>query len=294
MLFNRRKKVEQKSRRPGESLTVRTRLQGKLALAKTKLVSWLSTAFLIVLVVVPIILFIWLFFGTNVFNVQAVTVVDAREDIVKAAKEIINKQIEGGPLGKNIFFVQTDALEEAIEAQLAQVRTVHVVRKLPATIKAIIQEKEPALLLLSGGKYYFVDSEGVAYEEARLDTLPGVVLPTVKNDDENAKVTLGVAAVQASLIEFLMETREQLPEMIGAELVEVHIPSLAAREVRMRLNNNWTILFDVTRSAAAQLQTLRQLLRDTVTPEELKVMQYVDLRIPNRVYYRTGLGDTSL
>lgn len=283
--------VPNKERRPGASLSLSSRIKARLQTLRGALLQWLSIALLIALIVVPISLFIWLFFFTDVFNVQAVTVVDARDGTVIEVKQIINSQVAGGPLGKNIFFVQTDTMEQAIKAKLSQIKTVHVVRKLPATIKAIVQEKKPEILLLSGGKYYFVDEEGIAYEKAMLDTLPGIVLTTVKNNDEETSVTLGVVTIQPSLIGFLQLAEEELPKVIGAKIGEVYIPSLAAREVRIILDNNWTVFFDVTRSPSAQIQVLDSLMSNTVTSEEAEAMEYIDLRVPNRVYYKTGLGD---
>lgn len=253
-----------------------------------KVLPWLSVALLVMVVAVPLILFVWLFFFTDIFTVQAVTVVDAREHTIDAVRDIIEQTVEELPLTRNIFFVPTEAIEAEIISALPQVRTVYVTRKLPGTIKAIVQEKTPELLLLSNGQYYFVDGEGVPYEEARLETLPEVVLPTVKNDDRESKVTLGAAAVDASFVTFLQQVQDELPEGTGGQVAEIRIPSLAAREVHFTLNNNWQVLFDVTRSAEQQLNILQQLLKETISEEEKKTLEYIDLRIPNRVYYKAG------
>jgi hypothetical protein len=234
---------------------------------------------LVLVVVVPIGLFAWLFFYTDVFMVQAVTVVDARQHTTDAARDIINSQLSRNPLGHNIFFVQTEVLEADIEAELAQVKDAHVIRKLPGTIKVIIQEKTPALLLLSNGQYYFVDQQGVPYEKASLETLPGIVLPTVKNDDQNAVVTLGASIVESSFVSFLESLQEGLPETIGSEVAEIHIPSLSAREVH--------VVLDTTRGASSQLDLLSQLLGATISADVKNGLEYIDLRIPNRIYYRS-------
>lgn len=285
------KAAERRDRKPGEAIGWRARLAAQWTMFRQAILQWLSVALLIILVLVPLGLFSWLFFFTEMFDVQAVAVVDAREETADEVKKIINEEIAASPLGKNIFFVPTDAMEELIRDKIAKVRTVHVVRKLPGTIKAIVQEKTPALLLLSSGKYYFLDEWGVAYEAARLDTLPGVVLTTVKNEDEEAKVTIGTAAVDASLISFLQAAQDELPELVGAQIGEVHVPSLAAREVKIILNNNWTVLFDVTRPATGQIDVIKRLIQDTISPEEVAAMQHIDVRIPNRVYYKTALGE---
>lgn len=268
----------------------RPRRSWRLYAARLKLpilLPWVSAIALGALILIPLSLLFWLIFFTDVFVVQAITVTDAREDTIVAARAIIADYLEKSPVRKNIFFIASDAIEQRLVAALPQVRTVHVARKLPGTIKAIIQEKTAAVLLLSGGKYYFVDEQGIAYEEARLETLPGTVLPIVKNNDQTSTVTIGVPVVAKSFVEFVLYMAAELPAATGASVVEIRIPSLATREVHLRLNNNWTIRFDVTRPAAIQLATLKKLLAGTVSLEEQQQLDYIDMRIPDRVYYKT-------
>lgn len=262
-----------------------------------RLTDWASLALLILMIAVPIILFIWFVFFTETFVVQAVTVVDAREHTRLQVEETVNQLI-----GKNMFFVQTDLMEDQVLGQLPQIRTLHIARKLPSTLKVVVQEKTPRLLLLSKGKYYFVDEAGIAYEEARLETLPGVVLPTIKNSDQEAQLTLGVAVLDPSFLQFIEEVQKELPglaaspppagaegeEATSAAIAEIRIPSLAAREVHVILSNNWEIKFDITRPARGQLQVLEKLLAETLSESERATLTRIDLRIRNRVYYQTG------
>ncbi|MEX2055153.1 MAG: FtsQ-type POTRA domain-containing protein, partial [Candidatus Andersenbacteria bacterium] len=234
----------------------------------TPLLPTLSLLLLISIITIPLILFGWLVFSTDTFIVQAITVIDARPHITEAARTVIAEHLNKTPLNKNIFFLPTDALQNAIIAAIPEIETVHVTRKLPGTVKAIVQEKSPALLFSSNAHYYFVDATGIAYEEARLETLPGTELPIVKNSDPEAKVTLGAPVVAESFINFIHYMQENVPKEIGSDIAQIRIPSLSAREVHVSLANNWEIRFDVTRDPARQLAILRQLLYGTVSAEE--------------------------
>lgn len=225
---------------------------------------------------------LWFILFTDTFTVQAITVVDARPSTAEQVRGLAQDW-----LGKNMLLSTTDVLEQKILSELPHVRTVQVQRTLPGTLKIIIQEKNPRLLLLSGGKYYFVDEDGRAYEEAQLETLPGVVLPTIKNSDTAAQVPVGTQVVEALFVNFVDELQTRLPEIAPTQVVEIRIPSLAAREVSFFLSNNWEIRFDSTRGAAGQLGVLHQLITTTIPLEEQQVLEYIDLRIPNRVYYKT-------
>lgn len=248
------------------------------------MLEWSSVVFLACITVGPILLLGWLLLFTQTFAVSAITVVDAR-----AGTEQQIRTNTDSFLGKNLLFLQTDVLAGRLLRDIPQIKNVHIVRKLPGTLKIIVQEKQPVLLLLSSNSYYFVDADGIAYEAASLDTLPGVVLPVVKNTDENGQVTLGAPAVDESFVAFITEVQKKIPDITHAQVVEMKIPSLATREVHFLLDRNWNIFMDTTRDAAAQLDVLERLLDHTVTQEEQQTLQYIDLRIPNRVYYKTRI-----
>ena len=237
--------------------------------------------FLAVLLVMPLLWFIWFIFFTDSFTVRAITVIDAREHTAASVQALLEEK-----MGANMFWLQTPILEQKILLAVPQVRDVHIVRTLPDTLKIVVQEKTPLLLLLSQRTYYFVDEAGIAYEEARLETLPGTILPIVKNSDEEAQLTLGAPVVDKKFIQFLQFVNKQLPEVAGAQVIETRIPSLAAREVHFYLDNNWIIKLDVTRDPGGQLRTLKSLLESTIAADRRPSIEYIDLRIPQRVYYK--------
>lgn len=247
---------------------------------------WLSAVLLVTLMVVPLSLFGWTALGTDLFSVDTVTVLDGRDSTVAAVEEIAQQELDRVPFGRTIFLVQADVIESRIVGSLPQVRAVHIERKLPDTLKVVLQEKTPALLLLSNGTYYFVDEAGIPYEEAQLHTLPGIVLPTVKNADREANVTLGVAAVAPEFVAFVQHVGKHLGDSITAKVAEIRIPSLAAREVHFILDTNWVIKFDVTRNPAQQLGILARIVTEMLSNEKDAAVEYIDLRIPNRVYYK--------
>lgn len=255
--------------------------QAKWHMLHGRVLEWLSLALLGVLVIAPLSILLWLLFSTDTFTIQSITVVDARPHTEAAIREQTVHL-----LGKNILLSETTSVESAIAGTIPQIRNIRIERKLPSGLKIVVQEKTPALLLLSRSSYHFVDEQGIAYEEARLDTLPGVVLPVIKNTGEQGTVELGAPVVNADFVHFILKAQQELPALAGADIVEIRIPSLAAREVHMLLANNWLIRFDTSRALAIQLDILDRLLGGTISDEDQPRIEYIDLRIPNRVYYK--------
>ncbi|MEX0650014.1 MAG: FtsQ-type POTRA domain-containing protein [Candidatus Andersenbacteria bacterium] len=248
---------------------------------KKRLIEWGSIALLVALIVIPLGTLAWLAFFTNTFHVQAITVVDSREHTAAAIQDLTTSA-----KGRNILFLQTPILEQRILSSVPQVRDIYITRKLPNTLRVVVQEKTPAFLLLSNGMYFFVDAQGIAYEQAELGTLPGTILPIIKNNDQTASLQIGQPAVETSFVEFIIQAQEDIPAVTEADIVEMRIPSLSAREVHVLLNNNWIIRFDTTRHLSLQVNVLQRLLAHTITEEEKEYIEYVDLRISNRVYYK--------
>jgi cell division septal protein FtsQ len=261
-----------------------------------KVMPWVSLTVLIISIVVPLALLIWFTFFTDTFTVKAITVVDARPHITQAVRERIEREItpQGDGARPLIFGVRTAGLEHDIVTDIPAIRSVHITRQLPGTIKALVQEKTPALLLLNKGQYYFVDAEGIAYEQASLHLLPGVVLPTVKNRDASVEVSPGKPVLAPEFVSFVKTIETDLPSKVSAEVAEIRVPSLAAREVTFRLSNNWDIRFDTTRRADEQLRILETLLTHNISEEEKATLEYIDLRIPNRVYFKDRRGTTTV
>lgn len=248
---------------------------------RPKVIEWASLLFLIVLIIFPLSVLGWLAFATDTFSIQAITIVDARshtELLIQEQTEVL--------VYKNILLIQPDLIEQSIKDSIFQIRDVHVARKLPAALKITVQEKQPALLLLSGGKYHFVDGQGIAYEEARLDTLPGIVLPVIKNTGAHTEVTLGTPSVNEGFVQFIQEAQSSVPDTTSGTIAEIRIPSLAAREVHFLMDTNWILKLDTSRPLAVQLGVLRRLLAHNIPEKDRDSLEYIDLRIPNRVYYK--------
>jgi cell division septal protein FtsQ len=261
----------------------------RLGFTRRWVLNIVSVALLLGAVFVPLSLLTWFIFFTHTFSVHTVSVQNARPDTTAAIEQLVHDQIaldERSRLKQTIFFVPTKVLERRIVTQLSSVQAVRVTRELPGTIKVVVQEKTPALLLLAANTYYFVDAEGIAYEQAKLENLPGIVIPTIKNKDTDANVIIASPVVSADLVKFVTAIQKELPNQIGAQVVDIFIPSLAAREVSFRLDNNWEIRFDTTRPAENQLSLLKQVLDTTIPPADKPSIEYIDLRIADRIYYK--------
>lgn len=239
-----------------------------------------------VFIVGSFMLLLWLATKSDIFRITDVVVVGARSQTENQVVAIAQNHVASTLLPRNIFFIQSADIETDIQYQLPQISRVRVQRSLPSKIVVKVEEKKPALLLQSGAAYYLVDDQGIAFEETTLDALPGSVLPVITNDASAAHVTVGTAVFAPEVIRCVVFFQEHLAAAVGAAVAEMHIPTLAARELHVILSNNWRIKFDVRRDPALQVELLERLLNEHISPDSRTKLEYIDLRIPNRVYYK--------
>ncbi|WP_419994187.1 cell division protein FtsQ/DivIB [Streptomyces boninensis] len=101
----------------------------------------------------------WALYGSNWLRVERVQASGTR---VLTADEVVGAAAvgTGGPLAS----VDTDGVAARLRKELPRIKSVDVQRSWPHTVKLVVTERTPAVLLHGGdGRYTEVDAEGVRY-----------------------------------------------------------------------------------------------------------------------------------
>jgi len=120
----------------------------------------------------------WAMLWSPLLKVRVVVVVGAQhtssEEVAQAAELTADD---------NLLFVSTGAVARAAQS-LPWVEDAVVQRRLPSTVRVVISERDPALILMSSGSRWTIDSSGrvlsVGEAEPDLPVLAGVDLPRIK------------------------------------------------------------------------------------------------------------------
>ena len=82
----------------------------------------------------------------------------------------------------------------------------------------------------------------------------------------------------------LIDLRKSLAEEVGLRVLDFIIED-EDNDLKINTNEGWYILFDKSRDIRSQLDSLRLILTEKIK-EDRKNLEYIDLRIENRVYYK--------
>lgn len=185
-----------------------------------------------------------------------------------------------------LFLVARDDLAEALVADMPRLATVQVLRRLPGTLELHLQEKVPVAHLTLGGRSFALDSGGAIIAEVPSEEAAAAHLPLIRDEQTTLDVRPGDRVVSERVIALLHDVIVLLPERLAVAVEELVIPAIGSEEVHVKTDAGWRLLLDARRPLEDQLLSLEKAVAEELAPEDLDRLEYVDLRIAGKVYYR--------
>jgi len=182
----------------------------------------------------------------------------------------------------NMFLATTSKLKEIIFKDFPRILLLKINKNIfEKTINLEIVERKEAGIFCRGECYY-IDKDGVIFEKAPQTS--GTLILAIK-DNSAREVEIGKNALDKEFIGALINLREDLLNQLGLKVLDFILESEAVKDLRVNTNEGWYILFDRSRDLKSQLQALILVLEEKIKSGR-KNLEYVDLRIENRVYYK--------
>jgi cell division septal protein FtsQ len=133
-------------------------------------------------------------------------------------------------------------------------------------------------------KCFYIDKEGIIYKESPLIS-GSLVLNIYSARNQSAGIRTKVASPE--MIDFILTLKEKLPKIKTADGPSLQINNfkiVSLEDLRVNTSQDWQIYFSPAYSIDSQLKTLETVLEKEI--KETTSLEYIDLRIENRVYYR--------
>lgn len=208
-----------------------------------------------------------------------------RTEVESKTKAFINREavLQGTP---RLFLVPRDRLAQTLRAELPELATVQVLRRLPATLELFVQEKVPVAFLEVGGRTFSVGSEGQTIAEVSPEDVRRAQLPRVRDLHTTVPIQPGDTVLNPAVMQLLHEVIVKLPEQFSVSAEELVIPAIGSEEVHVRTSGGWTLLLDARRPLTDQLGALEKVVAEELDAKTLPRLEYIDLRVPGKVFYR--------
>lgn len=234
----------------------------------------------------------YLLFFSNIFLVKQVEV-RGNEEISK--EEILNKV--DGYLNKhylisrfrprfNILFANSGELEAALSDGFLLAREFKVKKNLfEKKIKVRVEERDEAGVWCAAGgsDCFYFDEGGILFKESPRFSGP---LFLVIEDGRGKVFELGDKFDDRVLLEKIIETKNILDQFQVVRYKNFFLPQGSFGEFWFITDEGWAVYLDKEVDLPTQLVALRKFLEEKLSVDKRATLQYIDLKINNRIYFK--------
>ncbi len=200
------------------------------------------------------------------------------QDIENLIKEKINKKLLFFPT-KSIFLVNSNEIVRSLSEKFIQADSLILKRRLPTTLIVEIQERMPLGVWCQGENCFYIDREGIIFEENPQETEF-----IIKSEEQKTQAFLGEKVIKKNILESIFEIQRKLKENLKVNIKEIIV--LEKEKISAKTSEGWGIYFDPTGDIDWQLTKLSLVLEKEIPPERRKDLEYVDLRFGNFAPYK--------
>lgn len=222
-----------------------------------------------------IILALYVVFGTKFFWLDTLKITGNH---LATQEQITNVLFPKGFKGVNAVSWPEGLATRRLLKNIPQVNAVSFSRNLISNVfTVVISEHQTSVVWQTAGEKFLVNRYGVVYDKAK-DNIPLIIVEDLKN----VPVSMNQKVVAPEFIEFVTSFVANLPRKTNIAITRITVPETTF-EVEMYTNQKWRIILDTTRPPDDQLNSLVRVLREM---EANPPREYIDLRIPNKVFYK--------
>jgi cell division septal protein FtsQ len=188
----------------------------------------------------------------------------------------------------NFFFISSSSIEKALLDNFKKIRIANISKFYPDSIKIKIAERKSLLIWCSRDICHVLDEEGTAYDRIELDS------PLIQQNDLIKLVDLSERSVEEGenildrdSILFLTGLKEEIEKsQIIAPDTDWKTPSPVSQKFEVESKEEWKIFFSAKVDHHKALRTLKIFLESEIGEEKRKDLEYVDLRVENKIFYK--------
>lgn len=221
-----------------------------------------------------------------IFNIETIQVrIDnevLQKDINSKTEDFINSQTYWWYNNKNIFLSRTDRLENYLLQEFPQIKGIEIKRNINRSLELIISLRSPLLSLCVGEQCYDISDDGINLGFGNIST----TLISLTGIDTKNK---GESVLSAREIQWLKTIIQEYNAIDTIRITSIVIEQKSANSIvgiHVYTEQGYYIMLDLDTDIIYQAEVLKQVFISQIPPEQRPNLQYIDLRVKDRVYYK--------
>jgi len=241
-------------------------------------------------VVAFLLLFGYGFLFSGIFNVGKIEVLGAEtldeKELEGFVGSLLSKKLWGIFPKNHPLFINEKLLEASLESEFPKISQVKFqYRYANDTLRITIQERKAIAYWCQDGHHCFlIDSKGVIYEDALGDAFSGNLILRIK-DETGRQLRKGSRPFSEEGMMLMLDLKEGLKPEVSINAFVLEPESLGAHYLRAETSAGWYFFADTRTASGDLILKLKTLLAKEIGTK-VNRLEYVDLRVPNRAYYK--------
>lgn len=226
------------------------------------------------------VLAIYFVLFSNIFQIHNISVQVPNTELSQDLHRGVEQYLSTGILGRNWLFLNTNSLRSNLQKSFSGQESITVDKIFPSKLVIKTDEQKAGLIWRTGARRFVVSVNGRVMSELQPSELPD--LPIVI-DTSNIPLQVGDQAVSRQFVAFTTAIYQEIKTLsLGPAELMVHETT---GELIVNTNQKYAIRFDATVDSSVQIESLRAIL-SLLQQQNKKPLEYIDLRIPNRAFYK--------
>ena len=230
---------------------------------------------------------VYFFVYSPVFKIKRITIEGMKEvNNLNTLQSAVKNYTDGHKYlfapKDNILFLSIDDLVVDLMKKVPMEEII-IKKKWPNELVISGEEKSPVLLWKEEGWNYYMDKNGVAMAVAQEKDIKYDLISI--NSIATSTVMVGKSIVNPSLVNYILRVLPQMKSALrGWPISRIELKSKDSKEISFYTNEGWYVIVAVDEELEKPLADLLLFLRQE--GENTKKLQYVDLRIQDKIFYK--------
>ncbi len=173
------------------------------------------------------------------------------------------------------IFLFDEQLAEEILCQIPAIKSADVKWEMPNFLKVSITGSQGMLNWCLNNNCFPVDADGKVTGDALDSSLPIV----------NETCSSGEYTANSQKLQFITNVKKEIKQKMGIDTRDVVLDGCFTQKLALKTDNGFDIYFNTSRSYDEQILVLQNVF-ETMSDAEKSGLEYVDLQVAGKVFYR--------
>ncbi|MCX6812881.1 MAG: hypothetical protein NTV77_00080 [Candidatus Azambacteria bacterium] len=230
----------------------------------------------------------WAFLFSPFFKI---TKIKLPENDIVTDNDIHKLIINSAPLnlGENIFILSKNQIKSGLAAIFPAITDINIKKELFHGLIVNFEKRiqigiwcHPAADQPQGDNCYYFDKEGIVFKEA--PQTEGALILKIE-DLEKKEVSLDDRVLNYDQLKFITEFNNKITENNQFKIIKFKITPSANFDLEAITNRGWLIYLNQNQDPVLEANNLFTILNEVIK-NKASNLEYIDLRIPSRIFYK--------